>query len=354
MTSIKEYSIHKWEEIKDDYVGGSLIIGNGASIALHRDFDFKSLKKYAEKPNLEKSRKKPLITKDVSKLFKQFETDDFEKILRLVWYAKLTNNHLGVIDTKTDEAYENLKDTLIKIVNEVHCNHTDIVDHFPQLYKFTKQFGTIVSLNYDLILYWIRMYGNDESINSDGHVFKDGFKDDGVIFDRWDYLKEPYYNNPYEKEVTRTFYQHGNLCIFRFANGIERKVKRKYNSDLLEIIAENWTDQKIPLFVAEGTSDKKIDSIRSSRYLSKVYYEILPEFLNDGKDLVIYGWGIGEQELHLVDQVFKNKVGGKVAISVFKHDQDYCYRIEKLIKKINSNIDIVFFDSQSSGCWNNP
>lgn len=114
---------------------------------------------------------------------------------------------------------------------------------------------TIVSLNYDLILHSIRMYGNDAI--KDGHVFKDGFSDDGVIFNRWDYLKDPYYKSSYEKEVTRAFYQHGNLSIFRFANGIERKVKRKFNSDLLETIEENWTDQSIPIFVAEGTSDKK-------------------------------------------------------------------------------------------------
>lgn len=346
MTNIKEYPIHKWEEIKDDYVDGSLIIGNGASIALHSKFEFSSLKEEAEKLEL--------FNEDIVKLFEEFQTTDFELILRLVWHAKLVNTHLGIVDQKIDSAYNNIKDALIRVVKEVHCEHSDIAAHLVQLYQFTKQFKTIISLNYDLILYWIRMYGNDESINSDGHVFKDGFDDGGVIFDRWDYLEKPYFKRKYEKEVTRTFYQHGSLSIFCFANGIERKIKRRLNSDLLETIEENWIDQSIPVFVAEGTSDKKINSIARSRYLSKIYYEILPELFNHGKNLVIYGWGLGEQEIHLVDQIFKNKVGGKVAISVFKHDQDYCYRVKRLINKLNSNIEIEFFDSQSSGCWNNP
>lgn len=39
------YKINNWEDIAVDYIGGNLIIGNGSSIALHRKFDFESLKK---------------------------------------------------------------------------------------------------------------------------------------------------------------------------------------------------------------------------------------------------------------------------------------------------------------------
>ncbi|ENV44436.1 MULTISPECIES: DUF4917 family protein [Acinetobacter] len=332
MTDNEKYSIKEWVEIKDNYRHSNLIIGNGASITLHSKFGFSSLKAEAEKLKL--------FSEDISKLFVEFDTCDFELILRLVWHAKLVNKHLGIVDPKIDSAYENIKQALIEVVKEVHCEHAQIVKQLPILYKFTKQFSTIVSLNYDLILHWIRMYGNEK--NNDGHVFKDGFKNEGIIFDRWDYLKTPYYRRPYEKEITRTFYQHGNLTLFRYANKVERKVKRKDQSDLLEIIEKNWVDDNIPIFVAEGTSVKKMDAIRDSNYLSKVFYEILPEFLDDGKNLVIYGWGLGEQEHHLVKQIFKNKADGKVAISVFKNDQDYCYRVKQLINKLNSKIEIEF------------
>lgn len=337
-----EYAIKDWAEIKDDYENGNLIIGNGASVALHQKFRFDSLKEEAEKLRL--------FNEDISKLFIEFDTSDFELILRLVWHAKLVNKHLGIIDQKIDSAYENIKEALIKVVKEVHCEHSDIADQLPQLYQFTKQFRTVVSLNYDLILYWILMYGNR---NEDGHRFKDCFQGSGLFRNNWQDLRNPIRK---EKEVTLSLYQHGNLSIFRDAKNTETKVQRGGFEDLLEVITSQWEDNKIPLFVAEGTGTKKLESIKSSPYLSTIFYEVLPDLITQKANLVIYGWRLGEQESHLVKQIFKNKQSGKVAISIFQNNQEECHRIYRLIKneKVAPNIEIEFFDSQSSGCWNNP
>lgn len=342
MTDGFEYAIKDWAEIKDDYENGNLIIGNGASVALHQKFRFDSLKEEAEKLRL--------FNEDISKLFIEFDTSDFELILRLVWHAKLVNKHLGIIDQKIDSAYENIKEALIKVVKEVHCEHSDIADQLPQLYQFTKQFRTVVSLNYDLILYWILMYGNR---NEDGHRFKDCFQGSGLFRNNWQDLRNPIRK---EKEVTLSLYQHGNLSIFRDAKNTETKVQRGDFEDLLEVITSQWEDNKIPLFVAEGTGTKKLESIKSSPYLSTIFYEVLPDLITQKANLVIYGWSLGKQESHLVKQIFKNKQSGKVAISIFQNNQEECHRIYRLIKneKVAPNIEIEFFDSQSSGCWNNP
>lgn len=337
-----EYAIKDWAEIKDDYENGNLIIGNGASVALHQKFRFDSLKEEAEKLRL--------FNEDISKLFIEFDTSDFELILRLVWHAKLVNKHLGIIDQKIDSAYENIKEALIKVVKEVHCEHSDIADQLPQLYQFTKQFRTVVSLNYDLILYWILMYGNR---NEDGHRFKDCFQGSGLFRNNWQDLRNPIRK---EKEVTLSLYQHGNLSIFRDAKNTETKVQRGDFEGLLEVITSQWEDNKIPLFVAEGTGTKKLESIKSSSYLSTIFYEVLPDLITQKANLVIYGWSLGKQESHLVKQIFKNNQSGKVAISIFQNNQEECHRIYRLIKneKVAPNIEIEFFDSQSSGCWNNP
>lgn len=342
MTDGFEYAIKDWAEIKDDYENGNLIIGNGASVALHQKFRFDSLKEEAEKLRL--------FNEDISKLFIEFDTSDFELILRLVWHAKLVNKHLGIIDQKIDSAYENIKEALIKVVKEVHCEHSDIADQLPQLYQFTKQFRTVVSLNYDLILYWILMYGNR---NEDGHRFKDCFQGSGLFRNNWQDLRNPIRK---EKEVTLSLYQHGNLSIFRDAKNTETKVQRGDFEGLLEVITSQWEDNKIPLFVAEGTGTKKLESIKSSPYLSTIFYEVLPDLITQKANLVIYGWSLGKQESHLVKQIFKNKQSGKVAISIFQNNQEECHRIYRLIKneKVAPNIEIEFFDSQSSGCWNNP
>lgn len=342
MTDGFEYAIKDWAEIKDNYENGNLIIGNGASVALHQKFRFDSLKEEAEKLRL--------FNDDISKLFIEFDTSDFELILRLVWHAKLINKHLGIVDQKLDSAYENIKQALIKVVKEVHCEHSDIADQLPQLYQFTKQFRTVVSLNYDLILYWILMYGNR---NEDGHRFKDCFQGSGLFRNNWQDLRNPIRK---EKEVTLSLYQHGNLFIFRDAKNTETKVQRGDFEGLLEVITSQWEDNKIPLFVAEGTGTKKLESIKSSSYLSTIFYEVLPDLITQKANLVIYGWSLGKQESHLVKQIFKNKQSGKVAISIFQNNQEECHRIYRLIKneKVAPNIEIEFFDSQSSGCWNNP
>ncbi|HJE54797.1 MAG TPA: DUF4917 family protein, partial [Acinetobacter pseudolwoffii] len=267
-----------------------------------------------------------------------------------VWHAKLINKHLGIIDQKLDSAYENIKQALIKVVKEVHCEHSDIADQLPQLYQFTKQFRIVVSLNYDLILYWILMYGNR---NEDGHRFKDCFQGSGLFRNNWQDLRNPIRK---EKEVTLSLYQHGNLSIFRDAKNTETKVQRGDFEGLLEVITSQWEDNKIPLFVAEGTGTKKLESIKSSPYLSTIFYEVLPDLITQKANLVIYGWSLGKQESHLVKQIFKNNQSGKVAISIFQNNQEECHRIYRLIKneKVAPNIEVEFFDSQSSGCWNNP
>lgn len=334
-----EYPIKEWAEIKDDYGNGNLIIGNGASVALHQKFRFDSLKEEAEKLKL--------FNEDISKLFIEFDTCDFELILRLVWHAKLVNKHLGIIDPKIDSAYKNIKNALIEVVKEVHCEHAEIFDQLPQLYQFTKRFRTIVSLNYNLILYWILMYGNK---HEDGHKFKDCFQTNRLFRDNWQDLRNPIRR---EREVTLAFYQHGNLSIFRNAKNIENKLQRGDFESLLEGITSQWNDEKIPLFVAEGTGTKKLESIKSSPYLSTVFHEVLSGLIAENSNLVIYGWSLGEQESHLVQQIFKNKIVAKVAISTYSQDQDECHRIYRLIKGISPNIEVEFFDSKSSGCWNN-
>lgn len=336
------YEIKQWNDIKDDYVGASLIIGNGASIALHKEFDFRSLKKKAEELQL--------FDEDVAMLFNEFKTSDFELILRLVWHAKLVNEKLKIKDQKTDEAYQNIKNALIKVVQEVHCPRAHIQDQLPQLYEFTKSFSTIVSLNYDLLMYWILMYGNDTEINDDGHVFKDCFIGGGAFDQDWERFRNSYRQ---EKTITLTFYQHGNLAIFRDIFNDEKKVKTSEHLQLLETITQYWTDDKIPLFIADGTGEKKGESIKISPYLSTIYYEVLPSLISETYNLVIYGWGMGQQESHLVKQIFKYQSTAKVAISTYSKDQGECHRICTEIKTLAPKVEVEFFDSQSSGCWNN-
>ncbi|TOQ20858.1 DUF4917 family protein, partial [Vibrio parahaemolyticus] len=105
------YEIKKWSDLKRRYKG-TLLIGNGASISVDKSFAYKSLKEHAVEHGL--------LTQNVKKLFKYFNTDDFELVLRLVWQANKVNLALDIKDNATKKAYEHVRECLIKSVRSIH------------------------------------------------------------------------------------------------------------------------------------------------------------------------------------------------------------------------------------------
>jgi len=67
-------------------LGGAILLGNGASIAIDDSFAYGSLKEHATDNGL--------LTDDIQSLFDFFHTDDFELILRIVWQATNVNKSL--------------------------------------------------------------------------------------------------------------------------------------------------------------------------------------------------------------------------------------------------------------------
>lgn len=350
------YKIKQWNSIKDEFKRSTLIIGNGASIALDPNFAYSSLMDYA-KSNQQ-------LTEDVLSLFEYFKTNDFEHVLRLVWHAAVVNNVLEITDKRTNEAYENVRNALIKTVRTIHSGWDEISTHFDLLYNFTKEFRTIISLNYDLILYWIIMYGNNQR---DGHIFKDCFIAQEFKED-WENLR----NSIGESINTLVFYPHGNLCLVRNINDLEFKVNTLSSSNLLNTILQRWeSTDYVPLFICEGTKDKKMEAIKRSPYLYTVYSEVLPKVwdksfaYSNSFNLVIYGWSIGEHDHHIIERILDTKMISnlndesiKIAIALYNTSQSECHRIEKIIKEALGvevlKLKLYFFSSKDSGCWNNP
>lgn len=342
---MSEYKIEKWNDIENSILKSTLILGNGASIAVNQQLNYKSLKEHAEKNGL--------MNDNVKTLFDTYDTCDFELILRLVWQATNVNEALKIPDTTTKETYEHIRDCLIETVRDIHPTHADIEDQLPIIYQFIKQFKTIISLNYDLILYWTMMYGNNQE--KDGHVFKDCFNRSDFV-DNWKTYRKLIYG---QKACTLVFYPHGNLILARNRREQEQKIIITYEDDLLEEILHEWkSGVYTPLFVCEGTQEQKKNSIKNSFYLTTISKNVLPtlyrESVTDG--LVIYGWNIGEQDEHILESLlFSPK---KIYISVFNNDQKYCNRVHDFIVERYQKIrkekpKIIFFDSQSEGCWNN-
>lgn len=338
------YQIFTWEEIKTDFGDSSLILGNGASIAIDSDFKYSNLYDYC----LEKK----YITKGLEEVFSKFETNDFEFVLKLLWHSNFVNDKLGIEDMLTKTVYEDLKNALINAVRDLHPQYDENIPL--SSYNFTKKFHTIVTLNYDLILYWIMMHGNSLG---NGHVFKDCFNRTTFV-DDWETYRTPIYN---QSEVSLCFFPHGNLSLVTNINNDTFKISGGEGQTLISSITSTWArGHKNPLFVSEGDSSEKLRAIQSNPYLSTVYNEVLPSLIDTGDgNIVIYGWSLDDNDAHILKQVFKyaqTDKRKKLAISINNRNQERCV---EFISKINRLIEqdkrpeIIFFDAASSGCWNN-
>ncbi len=325
--------IHKWFDISDQFNEG-LLLGNGASIAIHEGFRYDSLYEAAQKNGH--------LSGDAIDIFKAFEATDFEFVLRRLWHAKLVNQALGIESGRVGEAYWEVRKALITTVRDCHVLYDDASPHLVSLYRFMKPFSTVLSLNYDLIVYWAMMAGNQEL----GNWFKDAFYRSAFRED-WSTVREPYGG---AEGSTLVFYPHGNLILARNPEGEEIKLNVGHAPDLLNSILAMWEDGDVaPLFVSEGTTEKKHRAIEGSSYLHRVFREVISDI---GSSLVVYGWSLSKQDKHILDQLRKAGIK-KVAISVYGDDEVYMARMAQSFIDIGVK-EVIFFDAESPGCWLHP
>ncbi len=330
------YEIQAWSEIQDDF-SDTLLLGNGASIAVHQGFRYDSLYQEAVKHNK---------LGDAAAVFKAFgeEVHDFELVLRRLWYAKRVYEALELPAEsieKTDTAYAQVRNALIRIVQETHVSYDAASVHFDPIARFVSRFRSVFSLNYDLVLYWALMYGRNENLLSVADCFHYD-RDFGSL------VPDPSFS-AYRKDAnTLCFYPHGNLVLARTIDELEVKM-RAGAGKLLETVVDTWErGASAPLFVCDGTSEEKQRSIFGSTYLGRVYSRAFSEIQDN---VVIYGWSMGKHDQHILDQVLLQKPRA-LAVSVRNKNAG---TIRRAVELFEDNVDrLVFFDSESPGAWNNP
>jgi hypothetical protein len=242
-----------------------------------------------------------------------------------------------------------VKNALIETVRAVHCSRVAIEELLRSIYTFMGRFETVLSLGYDLIVYWALLAENNK-IRYDR--FKDCFSGD-QRFDL-DCANQKASYSQGRPDTTFVCYPHGNLVLAEKPQRGEWKIFAGPNF-LLDRILKTWeTDRGFPLFVSEDLSPQKKGRIDSSPYLRMVYYEVMGSV---GDTVTIYGWDLKENDQHLIDQLF-SKRKEKVAVSVYLPAVDdfegHCYRKKKAISDASPwghKPEIAFFDAESDGCW---
>lgn len=334
--------IMPWKEIAEHY-DDTLLVGNGGSIAIDGRFAYGSLKEAANNAGL--------ITASIQRVFDYLETEDFELVMSLMWHASHVNRALGVTEQATQEAYGEVKTALVETVRNNHADYETVSPHLATLAEFMSRFKTVLSLNYDLIVYWAMLEGNRVK---NGNWFKDCFTDGRVFDEDWRRLRQPYRVSG----ATLVFYPHGNLALASHLTRDDEKIVRETDFEqLLDRVLETWDEgNAVPLFVSEGTSQQKQTAIARSGYLSEVSRDVLRSL--DGS-LVIYGWSLSTSDSHIVRELGNAKID-RVAVSVHVGERgleelDQHLSVTRArIARINPGAKVEFFDASSDGCWHRP
>ena len=329
-----EHIIHEWMKISERFMRGGLILGNGASIAIDKEhFSYKSI--------LDEARKLELITPYLDKIFKVLKTTDFERVLSGIWQTKYINEALSVESPEILKAYNDIQKALIETVRCIHHNvpYESVEEKLKIASSFLAKFKIVLSLNYDVLVYWSILLGNDLNENH----FSDCFVHHSFRYDWIDFL---------DSHKTLVFYPHGNLVIGRDFKGVEYKIHTVDRKGLLDTIFQIWNKGIFaPVFVSEGYSDQKILTIRRSPYLSTIYNHVIP-YVNDS--IVIYGWSLSKHDYHLIEAINGRNIK-RFAVSIHSSSgdpQEKCALFEKKLReKFGTSVEIVFFDSESSDCW---
>ncbi len=328
----------KWSDIKDDF-HDDLLVGNGGSIALSKEFNYKSLYSFAVGEGL--------LDESMVQVFKAFypNNPNFERMLYRLWQADYVTKKLGSTVEELHAAYLKVRKALFNSVTSIHPERGPLEIKLRNIANYIKGFNTVYSLNYDILLYWSMQVGNEGC----KHRIKDGFIDYKFCNDE-DKLRSPYGAN---NNSTLVLYPHGNFLLYRTqVNSLERKLASNTDSTLLDTIKRKMQKGVVPLVVSEGRSSDKWERIKDSDYLMAVYRDYLSK--GDGT-LAVFGWSFDKSDQHITNALSNYK---KIAVSIHSQLKEYEQRkyIDKVlnvISKLKSQPEVIFFESSSDCCWSN-
>lgn len=325
---LKAQAILDWQDYKSNFKDANLLLGNGFSIKFSDSFKYTSLfDSFLSK----------IDPKDKA-IFEQFGTSNFELIQEIILNAIKVNTIFGLPTKEISESKTKLQEGLITTIQANHPRNADIDwDQLREVSETFDQFKNIFTLNYDLFLYHIILLSNDRH------------REDNTVRPYQDYFWSQYNSTFLEfmdyqnyKHYKHVYYLHGSLFLFKH-HLTDLKLRKNHDKELVEILEEKISTGDIPLFVCEGTSEDKINTINRSNYLSFANSKLK----EDDSVLAIYGVSLSDQDNHIVDAI--NRKNKQIAYFIYvgsKSIADLNSETHAIQSKLPRH-DITFFDSST-------
>lgn len=314
----------------------SILLANGFSQAWdHNIFNYQNLLQQANFGSRDAL---------IREIFINFDTYDFEKIMRALEAAESVCESYGFDQVKINEIKSDqqvLKDSLIKAIAKTHPLTSGEVttQQYEYARDFIVKFQKIFTLNYDLLLYWIT---NKNEIKPKGYFTNDGFR------------KQNWENRP-EQNV---YFLHGGLhlyddghsiCKHKFKEGSADKNGFVENITIVDQVQDNLDKGRFPLFVSEPTHEKKLARIKHNPYLNYCF-NVLKTLNNP---LFIHGHSMSGNDEHIFYQIRNSKID-RVFVSIFgdEYSQDNKATMANAVRFIKTErVSVEFYDASSAPIW---
>lgn len=351
-------------KLSEQYNKKHLLLGNGFSIAcVPSIFTYSSL---FEKADLD-------AMPQVKELFSKMNTTDFELVINALNYGSIALNAYANESSETvtlmQEHGKKLKELLIETIAKNHPEFPSSIETAKLdscanfLSTFLNNDGKIYTLNYDLLLYWTLMheFGKENCVLTKEP--NDGFG------------RDSYYNNgevSYSGYITwqgetnahhqTIHYLHGALHIFDKGSEIEKFTWVDTGKPLVEQAREALTQNRFPLFVAEGDSKKKLEKITHSGYLYHSYKSFSATMKSVTKKtkvcLFTYGVSFSENDSHILKKISDGNVN-HIFVGIYgdkdtNSNKTIIESVEKLARKRRTGkLEITYYDAATANVWGN-
>ncbi|WP_417789224.1 DUF4917 family protein [Terasakiella pusilla] len=315
-----------------------ILLGNGFTMAQSGGlFGYNNL---LERSGLERG-------SEVRNLFDNLDTYDFEEVVQALEHAA------QVLDVYGDGAFaeklysdaDEVREGLIEAVKNVHPENQFGIseEQVTACSNFLSNFRTVFTLNYDLLTYWLNFRARSLGLNR--------------IFDYTDGFGQLEYNREFrefsERSYCRVYNLHGALHLFLGKE--KRTIKRiKTGDSIIQDIEETIVeDEKMPIFVSEGTSSKKMEKINSIPYLRHGYEQLKSR---EGV-MFVFGHSADDKDEHIYKAIASSKIA---SIYFCVHDPDAnLHEIEGRMNRIVSlawrefrkTLIINYVDAASCNVW---
>lgn len=327
--------IHDFDSLLPLSSNKHVLLGNGFSIDCNPIFKYEALYNSASFNDVSE------FTQD---LFGELDTWDFEKVMQALRVsAQVIKAHKGDkrLINRLEEDADALKSILIESIAKSHLKFPSEIptEEYMCCIEFLKHFDRKYYLNYDLLLYWTLMQGEDKL------SFDDGFRKAAgkVDYVEWDF-------NANSQNV---YYLHGALHLFDSPSLLKKYTWKNTQIALIDQIKRELEGGFYPLFVSEGDSKDKYSKIIHSGYLSRCVRSIG----NIGGSLFVHGHSFADNDDHILNFIPESKVKN-LCISVFGdissvENKAKLKKAEKLkgMRGDRNPLNIFFYQSESANVW---